>query len=216
MLKPSEAKEYYDGFGIRQDEQGFYEDEPLAALIAQLDMTNAASVVELGCGTGRFALDLMENHLPEPATYLGIDISDTMVSIAQQRLAVFGERARVVQGNGAFELPCQDSGCDRVIATYVLDLLSPEDARAFIREAYRALAPGGLIGIAGLTRGERPVSRAVSALWQTVQRVWPRRVGGCRPVEAATYLDAEKWTIVSRRIVTQSSIPSEVIVARKL
>ncbi len=216
MLKPSEAKEYYDGFGIRQDEQGFYEDEPLAALIAQLELADAVSVVELGCGTGRLAFDLLENHLPEQATYRGIDISDTMVSIAQERLGIFGERAVVVQGNGAQRLPCEDGGCDRVIATYVLDLLSPEDSRAFIREAYRGLAPGGLIGVAGLTKGEGSLSRAVSILWQTVQRVWPRRVGGCRPVEAATYLDAEKWSIVSRSVVTQSTIPSEVIVARKL
>ncbi len=216
MLKPSEAKEYYDRFGIRQDEQGFYEDRPLAALVAQLDLSNAGSVVELGCGTGRLALDLLENHLPEEATYRGIDISDTMVSIAQERLAVFGERAFVVQGDGAQKLPCGEGGCDRVIATYVLDLLSADDARSFIREAHRILAPGGLIGIAGLTPGTSTVSRAVSIVWRTVQRVWPRRVGGCRPVEAAAYLDADNWSIVSRSVVTQSTIPSEVIVARKV
>ena len=216
MLKPSEAREYYDRFGIRQDEQGFYEDRALAALTAQLDLANAASVVELGCGTGRLALDLLGRRLPACATYAGIDISDTMVAIAQQRLAVFGERAVVVRGNGALELPCGRNGCDRVIAAYVLDLLGTGDSRAFIREAYRVLARGGLIGIAGLTHGENPVSRAVSVLWRTVQRVWPRRVGGCRPVEAAIYLDAGNWSIVSRRVVTQSAIPSEVVVARKL
>ena len=216
MLKPSEAKDYYDGFGIRQDDQGFYEDEPLAALIAELEPDRATSVVELGCGTGRLALDLLEHHLPADATYLGIDISDTMVSIAQERLGAFGARARVVQGNGAQRLPCEDGCCDRVIATYVLDLLNADDTRGFIREARRILVPGGLIGIAGLTRGKSPVSLAVSVLWRTVQRFWPRRVGGCRPVEATTYLDLDDWSIVSRRVVTQSAIPSEVLVAKKL
>lgn len=216
MLKPSEAKDYYDGFGIRQDEQGFYEDEPLAALIAELEPGRATSVVELGCGTGRLALDLLEHHLPADATYLGIDISDTMVSIARERLGAFGERARVVQGSGAQKLPCEDGGCDRVLATYVLDLLSADDTRGFIREAHRVLVPGGLIGIAGLTQGESPVSLAVSVLWRTVQRFWPRRVGGCRPVEAAAYLNVDDWNILSRSVVTQSNIPSEVLVAQKL
>jgi predicted SAM-dependent methyltransferase len=44
-------------------------------------------------------------------------------------------------------LPFADGSLDDIYAGHCLEHLSPADARAFLRECYRALAPGGRLGI---------------------------------------------------------------------
>lgn len=71
MLTHAEARAVYDRFGARQDRQSFYEDEALADLLAHLAFREAQAVFEFGCGTGRLAKTLLDNHLPATAYYVG-------------------------------------------------------------------------------------------------------------------------------------------------
>src|SRR4051812_10077889 len=123
-VTPAEAKAFYDRFGAKQDRQAFYEDPALARLSAHAAFGEARSLVEFGCGTGRFAARLLADSLPDDARYHGIDISPTMVRIARARLAAWSERATVQVSDGAIRLPVPSGSCDRVLCTYVLDLLS--------------------------------------------------------------------------------------------
>ncbi len=216
MLSSREAKDYYDRFGARQDEQGYYEDEPLAMLVGPMDLGNAAYILEMGCGTGRFAEVLLEEHVASDTRYFGIDISETMVGLARERLTRFGGRAVVEEADGVAGLPVGDQECDRVIAAYVLDLLDRNGISAFVSHAHKVLKPGGLIGVASLTNGETMAQRAMSAMWKIVHTVAPRRVGGCRPLDLKQFFDGDRWRLRSRNVITQSGIPSEVLVAEKL
>jgi ubiquinone/menaquinone biosynthesis C-methylase UbiE len=49
-----------------------------------------------------------------------------------------------------FGFPIPDSSVDRVISTYVLDLLADTDIRAFLREAHRAQTVGGNLCLVSL------------------------------------------------------------------
>ena len=69
-LSPTEAKEFYDRFGSRQDRQGFYEDAALDRLIRYGDFASSRRVFELGCGTGRLAHRLLTHELPEESFYV--------------------------------------------------------------------------------------------------------------------------------------------------
>jgi SAM-dependent methyltransferase len=69
-------------------------------MIAHAAFDSAHSVFEFGCGTGAFAARLLQHHLPADASYVGLDISDTMVLLAQERLKPWSERARVHQSDG--------------------------------------------------------------------------------------------------------------------
>ena len=88
MLDRGQVRAFYDRFGARQDAQAFYEDAALTELVLHADFEAAGRVYELGCGTGRFARRLLERHLPDGATYLGVDLSATMVELARGRLAL--------------------------------------------------------------------------------------------------------------------------------
>jgi trans-aconitate methyltransferase len=71
------------GFG--KDRQRLYENSAISELIAHAAFDSAHSVFEFGCGTATFAARLLQRYLPADARYVGLDISSTMVSLAQQR-----------------------------------------------------------------------------------------------------------------------------------
>ena len=149
-ITPEQARRFYDRIGRGQDARPLSERRALDALEEQGDFARAAEVVEFGCGTGRFAARLLRERLPGGATYLGLDVSPRMVTLASAALAPWADRARVLRTDGAIGLPVPDGSADRVVSTYVLDLLSPEDAAAFVAEAHRVLRPGGALAVASL------------------------------------------------------------------
>lgn len=214
VLSPSAARAYYDRFGRKQDSQGFYEDPALDDLIAHADFQAARSVFEFGCGTGKLAARLLEEHLPPSTSYLGCDVSTVMVGLAARRLGAYGERARVALSDGTVRFPCPDRSVDRVVSTYVLDLLSESDIRRFFSEARRVLVPGGALCLASLTRGVGLPSRIVSSLWAAVFRLNPALVGGCRPIRLGSFVDGREWTVGHEKVVTPFGVPSEVWILR--
>jgi len=214
LLNTEEAKRFYDRFGSRQDSQGYYEDAALTALIEHADFGSATSVFEFGCGTGRFAERLLENHLPPNARYAGVDVSTTMVDLASKRLARFGDRAQVAASTGAVVFGAPDASVDRVVVTYVLDLLSLDDIRQFFTEARRILVPGGRLCSVGLTVGAGGLSHIISSIWGAVHRLSPAVVGGCRPLEVVRLLPGEEWHVLHHEGVVAWSVPSEVLIVQ--
>ena len=215
VLPPSAVKHFYDRFGARQDRQGFYEDAALDDLVAHAAFATAGSIVEFGCGTGRFAERIL-GQTPS-ATYVGFDVSTTMVELARGRMARFGDRAQIRQLDpGTVSLPLPDHGADRLLSTYVLDLFPEADIATFLREAHRLLAPRGLLGLVSLTHGDTLIPRLVAQLWGAVHRLRPQLVGGCRPVRLRSYCDGARWDVVHHRVLARWGISSEILVARPL
>jgi ubiquinone/menaquinone biosynthesis C-methylase UbiE len=213
VLTRSQARIFYDRFGKRQDSQAFYEDAALDDLIGRAEFDQAEKVFELGCGTGRFAFRLLTNHLPPSASYLGIDLSQTMIEIAKERISPYQERAKVAQSDGPMRFPIPDHSVDRVVSTYVLDLLSETDIRYAISEAARVLTPRGKLCLVGLTHGVTFASRIVCAMWTALFQLHAPLVGGCRPIRIDMFLDQQRWAVDYRNVVTRFGVPSEVIIA---
>ena len=213
VLTRSQARTFYNRFGKKQDTQAFYEDAALDDLIAHAAFEQAEKVFEFGCGTGRFASRLLANYLSPSASYLGIDLSQTMIAIAEQRVLPYKERAKVTQSDGSMHFPLPDHSVDRVVATYVLDLLPEEDIRRAISEARRTLISSGRLCLVGLTQGLTFASRIVIALWSAVFGLRPSLVGGCRPILLSSFFDQQSWSIDYRNVVTRFGVPSEVLIA---
>lgn len=215
-LSKNEARTLYDRVGRWQDTQQFYERPALDVLLTHADFEHATSILEVGCGTGRFATRVLREHAPSTARYEGLDLSGTMVQIARKRLASLGKRATVMQTDGALTFERPEGAQDRIVATYLLDLLPRAEARIFLAEAHRLLRsrqPPGRLCLAGLTRGAGPVSRSISVLWDMVHALRPQWVGGCRPIRIRPLLQEEKWREMHHAIVTAWGVPSEVLIA---
>ena len=215
-LTVAEARKYYDRFSAKQDKQGWYEDKALSNMCENAQLHDATSVLEFGCGTGRLAKELLSCHLPETATYLGLDLSSEMVSRSRERIAPFSERAEIHLTDGDVRFDVANKSIDRLMACYVLDLLSDQDIDLFFSEANRVLQPDGLLCTAGLTQGNSPSSKLVSRMWSFVQSLTPSLVGGCRPLSLRDKLDEHKWSVLHHQTVTASGVPSEILIAQRV
>ncbi len=214
-ITPEQARDFYSRVGRWQDTQAFYERSAVAAMLAHGAFGDAHSVAELGCGTGKLAAELM-GRLPSDARYVGIDVSPEMVRLATERLRRWNDRAEARVSDGDLRLPVADGACDRVVSTYVLDLLSPADARAATAEAARALAPGGLLCLVSLAAGAGGVAGLVSRAWLWTWARRPGLVGGCRPIRLEDTIDAGAWDVVHHEVVAPFAVASEVLIARRL
>ncbi len=214
-LSHQEARRTYNRIGSLQDSQGFYEDCATALIVQHGNFTCAEAVFEFGCGTGRFALRLFEDYLPDTARYRGTDLSPKMVRLAKSRLATHSSRAEVILTEGEPPVDEPTAHYDRFVSNYVFDLLSYEDIRAVLREAHRMLRPDGLLCLSGLSTGLDRVSRIVAGAVAWTQTHCPSLVGGCRPVDLLPFLQGSEWQILHHSKVTAFGVPSEVVVAKR-
>lgn len=116
-----------------------------------------AAVLDIGCGLGRMAIPLTQ-YLREPAgRYHGIDIVASAIEWCRQVITPVYDRFTFEfldvrsalynpKGSAAPEavpLPVETASFDFVIMTSVLTHMHAADAAAYLREAGRALQPGG-------------------------------------------------------------------------
>ena len=212
-LTLEEAKAYYDNFGAKQDSQTFYEGPAVKELIANSHFDQATSVFEFGCGTGRFAQELIDEHLPPDAIYCGTDVSSTMIQLATERLKPFGPRAMVTQSSTNVDVPVGTDSIDRFVSTYVFDLLPQAAAQKILSEAHRTLQADGLLCLASITNGTNFISHSVMNIWGWIFSQKPSIVGGCRPTNLAELLPATQWQIRFQTVVAPWGIASEVLIA---
>jgi ubiquinone/menaquinone biosynthesis C-methylase UbiE len=116
---------------------------PAAALLRArsyqlLRLPTRATVVDVGCGTGRAVAELAEH-----ATHaIGIDLDPAMLAAARSRFPDIDVRAA-----DAADLPLPDGQADGYRADKVYHILS--DPYAALAEARRVLVPGGRIVLLG-------------------------------------------------------------------
>ena len=213
ILSHSRARSVYDRIGRLQDTQAFYEDRAVDILFERGDFEHAHVVVEFGAGTGRHAARLLGTRLPARATYQGYDVSPKMVETASRRLLPWGPRARVTLTDGSPQLELPDGSVDRVLSTYVVDLLSEQDVRSFLRSAHRVLRPGGRLCLASAAPGETVLSRVVMGSMAMAQHACPALVGGCRPLDLRPFFADNTWRVLHSENVRVFGISSQAIVA---
>lgn len=210
-LTLNQARSVYNRIGRMQDWQGFYEDATTERLVAEAALAGDQTIFEFGCGTGRFAAHLL-GSLPGSVNYLGVDISPVMINLATRRLAAWAERAKVVLVEGTLPLPADDGFADRVISTFVFDLLDVHYAREVLDDLRRILTPDGRLCLASLAHGAGPLERAVSQVWTGLWRVAPQLVGGCRPISLSALLGND-WQVEHHSRVHRFGLVTDVVIA---
>jgi ubiquinone/menaquinone biosynthesis C-methylase UbiE/DNA-binding transcriptional ArsR family regulator len=126
---------------------------PLAALLDP-----SAVVGDLGCGSGQTSAALA----PFVSRVLAVDESSAMLAAARERV---GHHANVELRSGRLEaLPIDDGALDIAVLSLVLHFVV--DPAAVIREAARALRPGGCLLIVDMEPHEREEYRSTMGhLW---------------------------------------------------
>ncbi len=160
-----------------------------AALKALSDEVNAAQVLEVGCGTGRWLADLEAGR-----QVVGLDLSVGMLRQAQVR----NNRLHLVGGR-AGRLPFPSQAFDLVYCVNALHHF--EAPRQFIGEARRLLKPGGVLAVIGMDpRGQREtwyIYEYFKGAYETDMRRFPSW-GTVLDWMAAEGLEPITWQIVER------------------
>jgi ubiquinone/menaquinone biosynthesis C-methylase UbiE len=132
----------------------------LAALPAR------GTVVDVGCGTGTFAIALAEAR-PD-ATVIGVD-GDTGV-LALARAKPGAERVDWREGL-AGQLDVRPARTDAVVMSLLLHHLQPDAKRAALAEAQTILKPGGTLHVADWGRPHDPLMRVAFRVLQAIDGV---------------------------------------------
>jgi ubiquinone/menaquinone biosynthesis C-methylase UbiE len=99
------------------------------------------SILDAGCTVGHNTLPWAKTFPDAEVT--GIDVSASLVRYAAARAASFGLPVRFMQMN-ATSLDFPDESFDVVFSSMFLHELPLKDIRAYFRQAFRVLKPGGL------------------------------------------------------------------------
>src|SRR6266480_7203364 len=168
-------------------------------LIAGLRPDAAATVLEVGCGTGR-NLGLAARRYPE-ARFFGVDVSTEMLTSAISAISRrdLADQIRVAHGDATafdpralFRVP----SFDHIFISYSLSMIG--DWRRVLQAAIRHLEPGGRLQIVDFGRQERlpRVIRALLLKWLSMFEVTPRddleRVLSVIAVDAGAHLSFER------------------------
>jgi ArsR family transcriptional regulator len=120
-----------------------------AALLSLIPETAAASLLDIGTGTGR----VLELLAPRVTQGLGVDASRAMLALARARLARAGLTHCAVRLADMYRLPLADAGFDFAVLQMVLHYA--EDPAGVLAEAARVLRPNGRLVVIDLAHHDR-------------------------------------------------------------
>lgn len=132
-----------------------------AALLELLPPVAGRAVLDVGCGTGTWALALAARG----AAVTGLDLSPAMIRVAQAKARQRAAPVTFLTGDAA-QLPFPAASFDLVTALLVLEFAGAP--AAVLAEMVRVLRPGGSALVAALNR-------------QSIWTVWRRLQGRRRP-----------------------------------
>ena len=146
-------------------------------LICGLQPGPGASVLEIGCGTGRNLV--LAGRLYPDARFFGIDVSTEMLTSAIGAISRTGQtgRVRVAHGDGTTFNPqnlFRISRFDHVMISYSLSMIP--DWRGVLQAAAAHLKPGGRLHVVDFGAQERlpGIARALLLRWLAMFDVTPR------------------------------------------
>lgn len=134
-----------------------------ARLLSQARFDEAESLLDVGCGTGTFAI--MAKRSKPSLRVVGVDADPAVLAIAAKKAGQAGVEIELVRGSAA-SLPTPDRSFDRVVSSLFFHHLDRTAKETVGREIARVLAPDGQLHVADWGA---PTNRALRAAFLVVQ-----------------------------------------------
>ena len=129
-------------------------------------LPDGGTVLDMGCGTGTFAITLAAAR-PD-ATVIGIDGDPEILGIARAKRGA--ERVDWREGL-AGELDLSTESADAVVMSLLLHHLQPAAKHAALADARRVLRPGGMLHIADWGRPHDAIMRTAFGVLQLIDGI---------------------------------------------
>ena len=175
--------------------------------LALADIHNGESILEVAVGTGLTFLEILKAN--PKGQNIGVDLTPAMLAKAQARAAQSGIQNFQLTLGDAYALNFPDLSFDLLVNNYMFDLLPEKDFMHVLAEFQRVLKPGGRLVLINMTKAERWHHN----FWESVYRVKPSLLGGCRGVRLSGPLQKQGFKQIQREYTSQLGFPSEIILA---
>ncbi|PNG28028.1 ArsR family transcriptional regulator [Methylocella silvestris] len=160
QARAEQAARYFAAHAANWDElraMHLPEERVEAAIVDIVGKSPIHALLDLGAGTGR----MLELLAPLAARAVGVDQSPQMLAVARARLERAGLRNTQLRQGDIYALPVEPDHYDLVVMHQVLHYL--DDPLRAIREATRALRPGGRLLIVDFAPHQEEHLRAAHA-----------------------------------------------------
>ncbi len=185
--------------------EGGWENRPRRMGIELLQAKPGDKLLEIGCGTGNTLLEI-----PDQVDAVGIDLAPRMLSLALSRLEKAGKPAKLAQGD-ALCLPFPTGHFNRAFMAFTLELMDTPEIPDVLREVRRVLQPGGRLAI--VSSSKLGGTGLMTRLYEASHALFPSVVD-CRPIYARRAVEDACFLVVDDRLVSQTGLGIEVVVAK--
>jgi ubiquinone/menaquinone biosynthesis C-methylase UbiE len=167
-------------------------------------------ILEIGFGTGHCLLALAQS-VGETGKVCGIDLSEGMLAISQNRLYQAGLSGRVdLRLGDALTLPFAAGTFDGIFMSFTLELFDSPEIPLVLDQCHTVLRLGGRVALVSLVK--KP-GTAVK-IYEWFHKKMPVAVD-CRPIYAQPALSAAGFSIEDVASMSMWGLPVEIILARK-
>ncbi len=182
------------------------EEKALQTILQWADIRDGQNVLEAGVGTGRLFSRIIGQN--QNGGNVGIDLSAVMLEKTRNKCGKH-KNVQLLQAD-ITNLPDSFGSFDRIISSYVLDLLPVDQYISILSEFRSMLQPNGKLILAYMEAGNNSSYR----FWGWVAETFPRLMTHCRPIHLETFLQEAGFAIEQKCSFTQLTFPSCVIEAR--
>ncbi len=186
-----------------------YRDWGLEKLSAQ----PGEKILEVGFGTGHCLVSLAKAVGPL-GHVIGLDISDGMLAITQERLRQedLNDRVDLHLGDAA-KLDFLEAGSlDGVFMSFTLELFDNPEIPRVLQECHRLLKPGGRIAVVSMTKTNPPGMPV--RMYEWFHEHMPD-YADCRPIFAGQSLEQSGFVIQDVNVSSMWGLPVEIVLGKK-
>jgi len=182
--------------------------------LKMLDAQTDEQILEVGFATGTGVVHIAR-AVGEHGRVLGLDISEGMRNVAARRVASSDVSAVVeLQIAGIPPIPATNDEFDAIFMAFTLELFPDDTIRRVLREIQRVLKPSGRFVVVAMDSGDEGQKwRVAGRTYRWLHDHFPHVID-CRPIEVASLIRGEGFSISEAKTVEIWGLP--VTVCRSL
>lgn len=177
-----------------------------------LQVTTGERVLEIGFGTGQCILPLAK-AVGDRGFVHGIDLSEGMLQVAEQKIKNAGLQAQVkLRCGDARELPYPADHFYAVYLSFTLELFADPDIPIVLQEIRRVMKPVGRLCVVAMAK--RKNTNLMTRLYVWLHQHFPTSID-CRPIEVVHRITENGFSVQQVIRMSLYGLPVDVVVAQR-